>query len=398
MISRRTFVATSLCAALTSACSEQDRPLTVLIWTDSTGNGEQNPREWPYLWADAMAGAGGAVQIEPWAVETGQYGAPTRVGTGTVSIWVKNFAVPGSIFAYPMGVLWDNAFSDRPDVAIISLGLNHAKGLNRSVVVGEFVAGLERFVSEYPDVPIIYVKQNPFRDDDDMAMVYKIIDQLAPVYDLQIADVGASFEASHKDAALYLSGDGTHPSQEGQHLYADAIQAVWPPRMEVNRPSRPRMANLLTNPLFDVDNDEVLVGWSAGGLGELSFARDAELRVTCAGGYGYIYQDISPEHLSATLGQKISVAFELGLEADAADGQGRIFIAITTPGGTEMIQSRASTPPGGMQGWRAICDVQVPVDAVSIRVGVYHDQATVPSSVPLKLSNSMVVVSSFPRL
>lgn len=143
------------------------------------------------------------------------------------------------------------------------MGLNHGQGLDRSVVFGEMVAGIERFVSTYPDVPIVFVKQNPFQHTDDMAKIYEIVDRLAPIYDLRIIDVGAFFEACHKDTSLYIGGDDTHPGREGQRLYAEAIQAAWPPRMVVSRPSRPRLTNLLTNPSFDLSDEGVLVGWAS---------------------------------------------------------------------------------------------------------------------------------------
>ncbi|HTN63501.1 MAG TPA: SGNH/GDSL hydrolase family protein [Devosia sp.] len=398
MISRRAFVSASLCAAIFVAAGVGNKPSTIQIWTDSTGNGDREPREWPYLWADSLAQSGSGVELAGWDVDHGRYGPQRRFGFGRNPLILRNFAVSGATFEYAMGGLWGTAFAERPDVLIISLGLNHAQGLDRSVVFGEMVAGIERFVSTYPDVPIVFVKQNPFRDTDDMAKIYEIVDRLAPIYDLRIIDVGALFEAKHKDAALYLSDGNTHPNQRGEQLYADAVQTAWPPRMEVNRPSRPQLVNLLSNPHFEIDSQGGVAGWSAGGLGKLTLEKNSGLQVRCAGGYGYLYQDISAENLSAALGQNISVAFDLRLEGDAADGQGRIFVTVSSPRGSQTVQSRASLPPGGIQGWRAICDVPVPPDVLSIRVGVYHDQAPLPSVVPLELSRSMVVAGSFPRL
>lgn len=376
----------------TFAALSRKRETVIQIWSDSTGNGEHDPREWPYLWADAAVAAGQSVEIMPWLVEAAEYGQATLLGDGTPEIQIRNFAVPGSIFEYPMGPLWDRAFGERPDFILVNLGLNHGFGLEHEVVRGEIAVGLGRMIAAFPGVPIACIKQNPFSDNAGMEMVFSILDEMANFYGIDLIDVGTKFRSRSGDV-LYMPGDNTHPNQAGQDLYCEAMLEYWPRRTE-RPPSIPQGArNLLTNPNFDLQDGGVATGWDFGGTvtGSLSKSQNGKKLSAAGEGYAYIYQDVPPALLSDLKGSTISAGFEIALSDGASDGQGRIFVMVDD----RMIQSRTFLPPGGIDGWRAICGVPIPDGAQRVRLGIFHDQNTTPSVHPLEIRSAFLHVGNF---
>lgn len=322
--------------------------------------------------------------MQSWLEDEQRYAPAEKFGVGSPSVSIQNFAVPGATFEYPMGTVWNRAFADRPDLVIINLGLNHAMNIEPEVARGEIATGIARMMAMHPGVPIACIKQNPFRNHDGMDTVYAVFDEAAERCGVDLIDVASLFKA-RTGADLYLEGDNTHPNQTGQDLYANQVLSYWSSRASrvPNVPDRPN--NYLDNPTFILESG-VARGWQIGGTtpGVLWDVEGHTMMTASGDGYAYIYQDV-PEAVLVTLrGRSISVGFDLALPLGASDGQGRMFVKVDD----RMLQSRASQPPGGLSGWRAICGVHVPEDAKLIRVGVFHDQNYTPSKLPLLLRNA----------
>lgn len=206
-------------------------PATILVWSDSTGNGDAEPREWPYLLGDWLAQRypTSPIHLTPWSEAEADYAETKTIaeGSGGPAITIANFAVPGANMAYGIEH-WQKAFGRwrEPDIIIVNLGLNYAGYEDIDIIRPLFEEGLDRLVADYPDVPTLLVKQNPFSDNDTMDLVYQVIDDAARHWSLPTADVGTLFKA-HSDRDLFLGNDNTHPNQDGQDLYLDAIAALW---------------------------------------------------------------------------------------------------------------------------------------------------------------------------
>lgn len=207
--------------------------VTILVWSDSTGNGNADPREWPYLFGDWLADRFPAspIHLWQWLEDPEGYADPVSIadGAGGPPITLANFAVPGANMAYGMGERWGPAISrwKDPDLVIVNLGLNYAGYENEELIRPPFEEGIARLRAEFPKAPVLLVKQNPFSDNDTMDLVYRIIDDIARNEGMATADVAGLFKANSEPAKLFLGTDNTHPNQAGQDLYLDAITALW---------------------------------------------------------------------------------------------------------------------------------------------------------------------------
>lgn len=395
------------------------QPIVLQVWSDSTGNGASSPREWPYLLADWLATEypNSPVGIYPYDTTNNVYSAKVVISTGAVgpSIEIYNFAIPGALFQTGLGNLWVRSLRmGQADCTIVNLGLNHA-GRDEVLGLGEIAAGLESYRQGQPETPLLVIKQNPFKDGAAMDKVVRSIDRLHALRDFTICDVHSAFVAAGKPPSLYLSGDNTHPSQAGQHLYLDAITALWAaspagevypsPSVLTNRISDE--ANLIRNGRFLQWSGAVPDCWNAGGAGILSATKDTNivsdadraysLRLNASGGYTHLYQDVKSHILANCRGRAITLAAKRYLDPYSGAGQGRIFIQISSQTASVYLDTLSYATQQNGWVWWAISGVDVPLDATLIRIGLYHDSTGTTPTTPVYFDQVTLFPGILPR-
>lgn len=219
-------------AAITSlssarlAIADDAGDVNLLFIGDSTGDATN---EWIYLFAQWLATEypTHSVSYRLWNTESSAYAAATAISTGsganTIRIW--NASVAGTAPIHHMGSNFAAAIADtNPDLIVWSHGHNllAQEGLARA----EFVGPMDQVRMALPSVPHAAVRQNPRRDDNNMAVTVAALDALAEDYgDLTLIDAYSLFIAQNKDSSLYA--DNLHPSAAGSQLFLQAAKTAW---------------------------------------------------------------------------------------------------------------------------------------------------------------------------
>lgn len=200
--------------------------VNLLFIGDSTGDATN---EWIYLFAQWLATEypTHSVSYRLWNTGSSAYAAATAISTGsganTIRIW--NASVAGTAPIHHMGSNFAAAIADtNPDLIVWSHGHNllAQEGLARA----EFVGPMDQVRLALPSVPNAAVRQNPRRDDNNMAVTVADLDALAEDYgDLTLIDAYSLFVAQGKSSSLYA--DNVHPNAAGSQLFLQAAKAAW---------------------------------------------------------------------------------------------------------------------------------------------------------------------------
>ena len=217
-------------AAITSlssarlAIADDAGDVNLLFIGDSTGDATN---EWIYLFAQWLATEYPTHSVSYRLWSTTSYAAASALSTGsganTIHIW--NASVAGTAPIHHMGSNFAAAITNtNPDLIVWSHGHNllAQEGLARA----EFVGPMDQVRLALPSVPNAAVRQNPRRDDNNMAVTVADLDALAEDYgDLTLIDAYSLFVAQGKSSSLY--SDNVHPNAAGIQLFLQAAKAAW---------------------------------------------------------------------------------------------------------------------------------------------------------------------------
>lgn len=396
---------------------EAGKSATFLIWGDSTGNQDSGPREWPYLFADALFAeypthsiyfhewSGSALSIAGTQVQTGSTSA-------RIDIW--NFSVAGAAAYYGLGNFFDAGLRGvTADCMVINHGHNHASGGVLELIRGELAAAVMTYRLYHPDTPIVAMNQNPWRDSDDMALVFAAWNTLVDATDISQVDVYSAFIALGKDASLY--GDNIHPSQTGQDLWGGLVWDHWQEAAATYRTSAPSSlaapipsaANAFNNGAFDVwtTSPGAPDNWTAGGTITVSkeltivdrFSRGYSAKLLGTTASAYIQRSFSV--LGAKLaGKPITAAVRLYRDA-ANPGticRWAVIVASVSAGNPTYTTRSVATQQTGWIWW-CLSGIVLPADTTSVILRLYHDTAGSPSTEGAFYDQAVVMPGMLPR-
>lgn len=391
---------------------------TVLVIGDSTGNASP---EWPFLFGPEVTARFPVCSSRIKTFVSGAYEAAwTNLSTGSgsqmLNIW--NMSVSGAQTFYCMGSLFAAAVQRiDPDVIIINHGHNH-NSTTIPTTRGAFLALIETLRLYHPTIPIAWFKQNPKQDNDTMAAIMAILDEIAAARDITLIDAYSAFIAAGKALALY-DGDSTHPSAAGQLLFRTALMAEFDAASTVLLPAPvPSLfavpirqdANLLANGDFAkwTTNPGAPDSWTKFGAGTMTPEKETavvtdtfrlySVEMLGTGGASGISQGITGAALAAVKGKKVSLTAKRFVDAASSTASlGKITMSSASVAlGTVSaeISSYITVQTGWVQ-W-SISGFDVPEDATTLEIRLYHDNAAAPSTSPAYFDQAALVLGILP--
>jgi len=209
---------------IAAARTTPDKPLTLAVIGDSTGN-EEN--EWVYAFARTLSPAlDRPITIHNWSIDTNRYVSETLVGSGrNAPIVIWNGSAPGKDTTYST----DNfsaLYPEPTDLTIISHGLNHTNPDLASTGVQNLIYMARNAQPAPPAIAVVL--QNPRLDDkaaQEDATVARLRDTFAPADSgVTAIDVYSAFRAAPDLAALIRPApDLVHPNATGSNLWASVV-------------------------------------------------------------------------------------------------------------------------------------------------------------------------------
>ena len=218
-------------ARVTAALNRGVSDVSILVITDSTGNGTD---EWPYRLAQLLAAQYPAYTVTArfWNESTGtDYSAATTIqtGTGAKILAFHIVAVSGSTPGYVLGSRWANAIvAASPHLVIIGHGHNMGDPTTwgeYGLGVGMMLALTEEIAAWFPRVGIVLIAENPITTAGRETWSWFKADawqQLAAIRNYGIVDVFQAF-CDYGDWAADLMADGLHPNATGSTLWAETV-------------------------------------------------------------------------------------------------------------------------------------------------------------------------------
>lgn len=396
---------------------------TIQVWGDSAGNNSANPREWPYLFADRLAATypTHSVAVYTWDDTNSIWPtSPDVVSTGTSSktITIWNFSVPGTIPVYGMGSLVDKALRvNAADLMIMCHGGNQVVASTVDQIRGEFFAAVETYKLYHPETPILLTKELPRQADSLQDLSYQAIEEVAAIRDVSVLDIGTFYKAAGKPDSYY-NGDGVHPSQLGCNLWADALWAqfqaaattVTAPSPSTLAPAYPERLNLITNGAFRTWTTAPGTpdGWTLlTNGGSMTPAKETTIVADLSKGYSckllgtsnstLIYQEVSAGLLAAVKGRYVTLAVLRYVDQLGAGTMGRFSLVSGSASlGTQTSSSRPNNVKQTGWVWHSV-NLSVPPDASYLRVNLYHDTATSPTTYAAYFDQAVLVPGLLPR-
>jgi hypothetical protein len=399
----------------------QGKSASVLVIGDSTGNASP---EWPFLFGPGVTALYPAVtsRIRTWSTGTTAYETSwttLSTGSGSPVLSIHNFSVSGSQTYYGLGALFAKAMMwVDPDVIIINHGHNH-NSTALAASRGAFYALIETLLLAHPGVPIAFIRQNPKQDNDTMAAIVALVDEIGAARGITTIDAYSAFIAAGKPTSLY-DGDNTHPNAAGQLLFHAAVMGCFNEASLVAPqdgkqssfavPVRAE-ANLLTNGNFATwtTNPGTPDGWTKAGAGtmtpekETTIVADAgraySVKLLGTGGASWIAQSITGDALTAVKGKSLCLAIKRYVSSASSTstlGKGAIIATSTSLGSVSAeIASYVTNQTGWV--WWALSGFDVPEDTTALEVRLYHDNAATPSTSPAYFDQACLTFGPLPK-
>lgn len=377
--------------------------VNLLFLGDSTGDATN---EWIYLFAQWLATEYPTHSVSYRLWGSTAYGAATSISTGsganTIRIW--NGSVAGSAPIHHMGSTFAAAITaTTPDLIIWSHGHNllAQTGLARA----EFVGPMDQVRIALPNVPHAAVRQNPRRDDNNMAPTIADLDELAADYgDLTLIDAYSLFIAQGKAGSLYA--DNIHPNAAGSLLFLQAAQAAWGASRAGDSPAVTAafLESLGTNLLANADFSDPSYlggtpsGWSVTGDTTCTLettivdaGKSQCMKVTSTAASSGLQQNIATP--SALFGKSATLAVRMYVPSGQTQVAAGCNLTRLTPVGSYTI-SRGNVATDGWR-WFVVGTTDLGASFGSFRVTLNTIAAAAASTV--YIDRAILVEGNFPR-
>lgn len=178
----------------------------IFVSSDSTGNEDG---EWVYLYAQYLATISNQYTVNYYLFNagTGSYDAAIvlQVGLGSNSLNIYNAAISGSKPDYILGARFANAVMNIPqiDCLIMNHGHNCVNSYNDTTPdnkrTPQFLEAIFQILSVHSGASVVFMTQNPRRDDETYKPMYAAILRAASLVGASVADSYKLFvdEGSH---------------------------------------------------------------------------------------------------------------------------------------------------------------------------------------------------------
>jgi lysophospholipase L1-like esterase len=381
------------------------KPVEVLVVSDSLGN---DSFEFVRVFCNHLTAAYPASPVTYYRVSqtspntSWETAVTVQVGSTGPAITVRNFAIGGTRPDFSLGARRAFALETAaPDVIVLCHGGNNFVGNPDACIRGEFWSWLMEVDYIHPGIPIVAIREPPFREDNVDTVAHDA--NLIPSWDrvmahcpnVTIADAWGRFMAATPDRSPTspLYSDDIHLSAEGQALSltpavvdlfdAAAIGGSLPPLGLASR-----RGNLIhggdlaswsggipvsDNGLFTAQGSAVVTQVAAP-----SDRRGQHATVASAGAAGAALRwAINSTYLPMIRGRRVTLAVRLKVPTGNISTSGRIALAAgSTLLGTQTVSHRASLEPQGDWVYKVIAGFEVPPDASYLYASVYADSAT----------------------
>jgi len=360
---------------------------TILVVSDSTGN---EPSEWVYRLAQKLAANNSALTVNYrlWDVANDVYLPPVVFGSGAIVVDIYNAAVSGSRPDYFYGSRFATMIANISvlDLLIINHGHNLITQSNdtdtlrrRAPQLLELPAMLTRL---YPGFGLIFVAQNPQRDNNNYEPVYRAIVDAAGICSADLANVYSEFIRLGKPADLY--NDNIHPNFDGQTIFLDKIYYFFSPSS--HKAMRDFIDNGADNLLY---NGDFLEYGSSGpiGLTTSGATPSKEFTIKETGEYSLKLTSVSQGSLTTArfevpnytnlAGSVVTLAVRMFIPSTNTDlNSGRIGLLTNT----DTTNNTSGNSGKGGWHWRFI-SILVPAGAAYLRAVVYCSSASTAGSI-----------------
>jgi hypothetical protein len=214
------------CQKLIETLRMGQRDTAILVVGDSTGNADD---EWVRLFTNYLAPLYPAYTVNYYLYDTGTGDFPAspvvvQTGSGSFKLNVYNASVAGTIPQYFLGshfgAIRDIAVA--PDLLIVNHGKNMtAQYSNAFSTPWRYLSQATEFTETiwqvWPNAGFIWVAQAPNRDDNNMAIAMDMIQSVARLRGIGVANVYDLYINAGKPSAWYV--DNLHPSDAGTQVY-----------------------------------------------------------------------------------------------------------------------------------------------------------------------------------
>lgn len=382
--------------------------VNILVIGDSTGN---ETTEWVYLFADWLGDQYPTHSVDYYLWGGSAYGAASSLSTGSgankINVW--NCSVAGSSPNYVVGsLLAASVVNVSPDCIIWNHGQNIVTDytINPALCRGRFLQAMEQVRQALPGVPHAAVRQNPRRDDNQMAGVVESLDAVAALYgDLRLIDVYARFIAAGKPSGWYA--DNVHPNATGSAEWVEVVKSFWRGSASGAVVGGAALldtsgTNLLNNADFGASYaGGTPSGWSTTGtptgtventIVEAPATQSMQVDSTAASS-SYTFSFVPSE---AIKGSTVTLAVRQYVPASQPATAGRIAI-LYTAGSSVSIDARGQANEGvGGWRWQIIQGVAIPSNATLVRVYLYADTGA-SAGTTVYYDRAVLVAGSTPR-
>lgn len=357
----------------------------ILVMTDSTGNSDT---EWVYLYAQYLATLNTQYRVEYYTFNeaTGQYRAAVvlQAGAGVGTLRLYNAAIAGTKPDYIMGARFANAVVNIPkaDCLIMSHGHNCASSYSGSDPINQrtpqLIEGPLQALAHHSGASLVYVTQNPLRDNDVYLPVYRAILRAAALLGASVADSYTLFIQAGKNPSLYL--DNTHPSPAGTQLFLSAIKNLTIDGIHhsaISALDGTTKKNLLLNGDFAAFSGAIPDGWTLSDATCTKNTTDFDglngysVSVTTTAAVGGLSQNLPANALKFVKGKIITLAVRVFIPEGQANTAGRIGLLSNSANANNYAPS--ADPRNGWV-WR-IVSLQVSPTDTYVTVKLYGDSA-----------------------
>lgn len=203
-------------------------------------------------------------------------GIVIQEGTGGDTWHLWNACVSGRTPQSFTGSYFNGAIGATPKPMAIIWNHGHnvaAQHPNDAAVLGRFIGPMDQVRQQWPGVPQMLIRQNPWRDDTGMDHIMTANTSIASLYgDMIVADVHAHFITNSKPAGWYT--DNIHPNATGHAQIQPIVSTAWTALLALPSTfgARPafvssKATNLLSNGNLKQFASGVPTGWTLTGNG-----------------------------------------------------------------------------------------------------------------------------------
>jgi len=358
----------------------------ILVIGDSTGN---DAGDWPRLFINWLASKYNTHTTKHYAfnIANNSYDTPSIIstGSGALSINLYNYCIAGARPTRSIGYEHTKAISDLSlDLIMWNHGQNVYGGLTNVHYIGEFFSAFEETRRSHPQVPTGIVLQNPRRDTDYMASVIDSLKYVAPYYGNTI-DVYSEFLALSKDPSLYF--DDIHPNDTGSTIYLNSVKTWWNSTLPTPNPALTSVHsnNHLLNGDFSDWTGTVPTNWEA--ISGVAVNKDTSIieessaySAKLVGGLGMQQRITNTLRLDNLRGRTVFCCVRQYVPNGMNNTTGRIYLRYFQGATSTTYTTRALTYGIGRFCWQMLGPVVIPSDVTEVRVMLYTDTSTLPTS------------------